>query len=380
MSLRSDARNKPDVPPENSPPVPLAKARPPDRLVSLDALRGFTMFWLMGGKAFVLAVSGLLGLGFMRYQLTHSAWEGVRYYDLIWPSFMLMVGVSIPFSFARRALEQTRGQLLRDAWKRATILFLLGSLRESLSDGVPRLIELSSALQPIAIAYLATAYLAGLSRRVHIGVAAGIFAGYALLLAGVGLAGIPAGSYEMNRNLVTSFDQWAIGRAHKDGWGTVLSTIPTIATTIVGSILGQVLRAESSPRTKLRVFALTGVGCLAAGYAMSPVVPIVMKIWTTSYGLVATGWACLSFCLFYWVIDVRGWRGWAFSLTVIGVNALAAYLLNTIIPISRIVGTFTKPLVPLLGGFGPVVATGAVLSTGWLILLWLYRKRLYLRP
>lgn len=366
--------------PGNSVPNPLPTAAPTARLVSLDAMRGFTMFWLMGGKAFVLAVSGLLGLGFVRYQLTHSAWEGVRYYDLIWPSFMLMVGVSIPYSFARRSLAQTRGQLLRDAWKRAAILFLLGSLRESLSDGVPRLIELSSALQPIAIAYLATAYLSGCSLRVHIGVAAGIFAGYALLLAGVGMAGIEAGTYEMNRNLVTAFDQWSIGRAHKDGWGTVLSTIPTIATTIVGAIFGQVLRSESSPGTKLRVFLLTGVGCLATGYALSPVVPIIMKLWTTSYGLVATGWACLSFSLFYWVIDVRGWRSWAFPLTVIGVNALAAYLLNTIVPLGRIVGTFTKPLVPLLGGFGPVLATGAAFGAGWLILFWLYRKKLYLRP
>ncbi|MEY4938321.1 MAG: hypothetical protein RIQ93_56 [Verrucomicrobiota bacterium] len=338
------------------------------------------MFWLMGGKAFVLAVSGLLGLEFVRYQLGHSAWEGVRYYDLIWPSFMFMVGLSIPFSFARRSLAQNRGQLLRDAWQRATVLFLLGSLRESLSAGGPHLIELSSALQPIAIAYLATTYLAGRSLKVQIAVAAGIFAGYALLLASVSMAGIPAGSYEINRNLVTAFDEWAIGRAHKDGWGTVLTTIPTLATTIVGLIFGQILRDPSSPRTKLKVFVLTGGGCLVAGYGLSPAVPIIMKLWTASYGLVATGWACLFFSAFYWVIDLRGWRGWTFPFTVIGVNALAAYLLNTIIPINRIVGTFTKPLVPILGVFGPLLATGAAFFTGWLILLWLYRNRLYLRP
>src|SRR3954462_10728874 len=85
------------------------------RLLSLDAFRGFTMFWLMGGKALVLAVTTLLGLEFVRYQLTHSDWEGVRYYDLVWPSFMLMVGVSVPFSFARRSATQTRGEFLRDA-------------------------------------------------------------------------------------------------------------------------------------------------------------------------------------------------------------------------------------------------------------------------
>src|SRR5437868_4168164 len=88
------------------------------RLLSLDAFRGFTMFWLMGGKALVLAVTTLLGLAFVRYQLTHSDWEGVRYYDLVWPSFMLMVGVSVPFSFARRSATQTRGEFLRDARRR----------------------------------------------------------------------------------------------------------------------------------------------------------------------------------------------------------------------------------------------------------------------
>jgi predicted acyltransferase len=350
------------------------------RLVSLDAFRGFTMSWLMGGKAFILALAALLGLPFVNYQLTHSEWEGVRYYDLIWPSFMLMVGVSIPLSFARRSTAGTRAQLLRDAWRRAAILFLLGSLRASLSEGVPRWIELSSALQPIAIAYLIGCYLAGRSWKMQIGVAAGILVAYALLLALVGTSTISAGTYEKNRNLVTAFDQLTLGRANKDGWGTVLSIVPPAATTLIGLIFGQVLLSARLPQAKARLFVLTGLGCLAAGFALSPVVPIIMKLWTTSYALVATGWACVFFAGFYWVIDVRGWKFGTFPFVVIGVNALAAYLLNTIIPISRIVGTFTKPVVPGLGAFGPVLATGAVFITGWLILLWLHRHKIYLRP
>lgn len=362
----------------------MAAARPAAagtaRLVSLDAFRGFTMFWLMGGKAFVLALAALAGLDFVRYQLTHSDWVGVRYYDLVWPSFMLMVGVAVPFSFARRSQVQSRGELMRDAWKRATILFLLGSLRESLSDGTPRLIELSSALQPIAVAYLVSSYLAGRSLKVQIGVAAGILAGYALLLAGVGTAAIPAGTYEKNHNLVTAVDQLVLGRANKDGWGTVLSLIPTISTTLVGLLFGQVLMAEKTPAAKIRVFVFTGLGCLAAGFALSPVVPIIMKLWTTSYALVVTGWASLFFAVFYWVIDIQGWRRWAYPLVVIGVNALAAYLLNTIVPLSRITGVFTKALAPSLGVFGPVLVAGGIFFAGWLILRWLYQEKLYLRP
>jgi heparan-alpha-glucosaminide N-acetyltransferase len=196
----------------------------------------------------------------------------------------------------------------------------------------------------------------------------------------VGTPTIDAGTYEKNKNLVTAFDELVLGRAHKDGWGTLLSIIPTIASTIVGLLFGQVLMSGKPAGAKLRIFVLTGVGCLAAGFALSPVVPIIMKLWTTSYALVVTGWASLFFAVFYWVIDVRGWRGWTFPLVVIGVNALAAYLLNTIIPISRITGTFTKPLVPALGAFGPVLTSGAVFLVGWLILLWLYRRKIYLRP
>ena len=145
-------------------PVAVASATdqaPHARLLSLDAFRGFTMFWLLGGKHFVVALATLTGVEAVRYQFAHSDWEGLRYYDLIWPSFMLMVGMAVPFSFARRSVTQTRPELMRDVWKRAAILFLLGSLRESLSSGAPVLIELSSALQPIALAYLVSSYFAG---------------------------------------------------------------------------------------------------------------------------------------------------------------------------------------------------------------------------
>lgn len=357
-------------------PVPRPAA---GRLASLDVFRGFTMAWLAGGKSFVVAVAALGGLGFLPYQLAHSEWEGVRYYDLIWPSFMLMVGVSIPFSFAKRVREQTRGAILRDAWKRAAVLFLLGSLRQSLHDGAPRLVELSSALQPIAVAYLAASYLAGRSVRLQIGVAGAILAGYALLLALVPAPGLAAGTYEINRNLVSAVDRMVLGRAHPDGWGTVLSLIPTIATTILGLLLGQVLLSDATPKRKLRTIVLTGGGCLAAGFALSPVIPVIMKLWTTSYALISAGWACVLFAFFFWLIDVQGWRRGSFFFVVIGVNALAAYLLPTIVPLRRIVGIFTAPVAKELGSLGAVFTHGAALLAGWLILLWLYRRRIFLK-
>jgi len=346
------------------------------RLVSLDAFRGFTMFWLLGGKPFLMAVAGL-GLGgfssAVRYEFNHSTWEGMHYYDLVWPCFMLMVGVSIPFSFAR---ERNMARV----WRRAIILFLLGSLRESMSDGVPRLIELSSALQPIAIAYLVAAYLALRSIRTQIATAVLILAGYAALLAFVPAPGIPAGSYAMNHNLVTAVDQAVIERAHPDGWGTALSTIPTISTTILGMLLGELLMLGKGSRHNAKVIGLTGLGCIAAGLALSPFIPVIMKLWTTSYGLMSAGWACLLFLAFYWIIDMLGYRTWALPLVVIGVNALAAYLGPSIVQVQKMTNPFLKPLASQIGAFGPVLLTGATLLVNWLLLLWMYRRKIFLRP
>ncbi len=354
------------------PPRPAAGPR----LVSLDAFRGFTMFWLLGGKAFVMAIAGL-GLGvvseFLKYELTHTPWAGLRYYDLIWPSFMLMVGVSVPFSMAR---EQNMARV----WRRAIILFLLGSLRQSTSAGAPFWIELSSALQPIAVAYLAASYLAVRSVRTQIATAAGILAGYALLLAFVPAPGIPAGTYEVNHNLVTYVDQRLIGRTLPEGWGTAISTIPTISTTIIGLLFGQLLLAGKKPRHNSMIIGLTGLGCLAAGLALSPFIPVIMKLWTASYGLMSAGWACMLFLAFYWTIDVLGYRAWTLPLTVIGVNALAAYLGPHFMNLPRITNPFMKPLAAGAGTFGPLLLAGGPLLVGWLVLFWMYRRKIFLRP
>ena len=352
---------------------------PSSRLISLDVFRGFTMFWLAGGKAFVVAAASLCGFEFVRYQLSHSEWEGVRYYDVIWPSFMLMVGVSLPFSFAKRALTQTRSQITRGVWRRAAVLFLLGSIRESLSTGTPVLVELSSALQPIALAYVVTSYLIKRPVRLQIAVGAGILAGYSLLLALVPAPGIPAGTYENGRNLVTAVDWAVLGRSHPEGWGTVLSAIPTISTTILGLLLGQVLMSGATKYKKMLVIGATGIGCLSLGFAISPVVPVIMKLWTTSYALITAGWACLLFLLFYWIADVRQQRSWSFPLVVIGTNALAAYLLPTIVPVHRIIGTFTKPVAAIFGMYGPVFSAAAVLVASWSILFWMYKRKISLR-
>ena len=343
------------------------------RLASLDAFRGFTMFWIIGGRAVVSAL-GNLGpspiAGALAYQLTHTPWEGLRFYDIIWPAFMLMAGMSIPFSFAKRALTESRRQILFGAFRRALILFLLGSLRTSISQDQFFLVELSSALQPIGLAYLVASVLSFFSTRIQILCGASILAVYAALL---------SGSYENGANLVASVDIQVLGRTHPEGWGTVLSAIPTISTTILGMILGHLLRSGRSARMKMSIIASCGAGGILLGLVLSPFIPIVMKLWTVSYGLLSAGWACLGFLAFYWLMDIRGYRRWAFPFVVIGVNAIAAYVGSSVIHINHVVDIFTKGIAAQLGFLAALFSAGAKFLVAWLILLWMYRRKIYLK-
>jgi predicted acyltransferase len=112
---------------------------------------------------------------------------------------------------------------------------------------------------------------------------------------------------------------------------------------------------------------------------MDPFVPVIMKIWTTSYGILSAGWASLLFLAFYWTIDVRGFRKWAFPFVVIGMNALAIYMSRTLIPLSQTIGIFTQPIAATLGSFGPLFRECSVLVVEWLILYWMYRRKIFLR-
>src|SRR5262245_55783582 len=210
------------------------------RLISLDAFRGFVMFWIVGGSGLMFGLQKLGGNPFIDTivrQLRHTDWQGLRFYDLIWPAFMLMTGLSIPFSYAKRRLTQTHREIILRVLRRCVVLFLLGSLRESVRGNAPYLVELSSALQPIAIAYFCAFLIVRRSWAFQAAATALILAGYALVLAFVPAPGIPAGSYQRNANLVWYVDRAVLGRTLPEGWGTVISTIPTIATTLLGLLL-----------------------------------------------------------------------------------------------------------------------------------------------
>ena len=124
--------------------------------------------------------------------------------------------------------------------------------------------------------------------------------------------------------------------------------------------------------------ALVSVSCVVLGLAMDPIVPVIMKLWTTSYGLASAGWACLLFLAFYVVVDVRGYRKGTFPFVVIGMNAITVYMGRTLVPLERIVDIFTKGPAAAVGSFGPLFQATAVLGVEWLILYWMYKRKIFL--
>jgi len=356
------------------------------RLMSLDVFRGFIMFWIVGGAAVVVKGLELIGdnpvTKLITEQLKHSDWQGCRFEDLIWPSFMFVVGVSLPFAFAKRVkLGQSYSTIFFHAAKRTVILFLLGSLRESVSEKQPYLIELSSALQPIAVAYFVSFLLLRKSVKVQAIVAGSILLGYWLILAFVPAPGIEAGSLIKNSNLVTALDAMILGRSHPDGWGTVLCTIPTISTTLFGVMIGELLRSRTS-KNKMAILGMAGTcGVLIGLGPHYSFLPSIMKLWTSSYGILSAGWACLMLLFFYWIVDVLGWRKWGFGFMVIGMNAIAIYMGVSLFgsDISRMLKIFIGGTVRLLGVCGPLFEAACVFGVRWLILFWMYRRKIFIK-
>lgn len=350
------------------------------RLVSLDAFRGFTMFWIVGGSEFVKAFQKLGHNRFLDglvYQLSHNPWQGLRFWDLIWPFFMLVVGISVPYSLAKRAVTETRSRILLSAFKRMLVLIFLGSFRGSIHSGSFTPVELGGVLHVIGVAYFAAVLLATRSARFQAITAGAILGGYALLLAFAPGPGVPAGSYSEQSNLVRAIDLALLGDAHP--WGTVLSTMPAIAVTIFGMMLAGILRGNRTAAAKMKIFAVVGLAAIALGWALTPFIPVIMKLWTTSYTIMAAGWSCLAFLLFYWITDVRGYRRWAFPFVVIGMNAIAIYLGKSIVPFNKIVRIYTKGFSATLGDYGTLFEVLAVLILEWLILYWMYRRKIFIK-
>ncbi len=387
----------------------------PARLVSLDAYRGLAML-LMASDGFgfpAVAKSPQYQESriwqFLAFHTDHVDWVGGSLWDMIQPSFMFMVGLALPYSIARRKSEgESFAGLLPHVIFRSFMLIAIGIFLRS-NGQHKTLFGFTDVLIQIGLGYPFLFLLSWTRPRTQAIAAAAILILYWLafalypvatpeLLAAVSapkdlphFTGFYA-HWEKNANLAGAFDRWFLNLFPREkpfiygGFGThTLNFIPSLATMIFGLLAGQLLRGSYSAWRKVGILLLAGVAGVLVGQLLhaAGICPNVRKLWTPSWTLFSVGWVFLSLATFYAIIDVIGLRGWSFPLVVIGMNSIAMY---SLFYTSRhfVKSTFEIHLGRKffnVGGpaFAPVVESLAPLIVWWLILFWMYRRRIFLR-
>jgi len=387
---------------------------PATRNMAVDAYRGFVMLLMM---AAVLKFSRLAGAfpgsafwAFLGSLQSHVDWAGCSLHDTIQPGFSFLVGVALPYSIASRlAKGETFWKMFGHALWRSLLLIALGVFLRS-THSRQTYFTFEDTLTQIGLGYLFL-FLLGFVRPRWQWIALGVILfGYWLAWALYPLpgpafdyqgAGAPANwahnftgfaaHWNKNANLGSAFDQWFLNLfprsqpfvANEDGYLT-LNFIPTLGTMILGLIAGRWLRSEA-PRVPMRNLLVAGVLGIAAGIGLhfAGICPVVKIIWTPSWTLFSGGLCFLFLAGFSWLVEVKGWRKWAFPLVVIGMNCIAAYLIyhlwDRFLADSLSIHLGAGPFQIFGTGFEPLLRGAAVLLLYWLILFWMYRRRLFLK-
>lgn len=356
------------------------------RVVSIDALRGFDMFWIVGGGAILASLDRVFGnsvTGFINTQLQHVDWEGFQFEDLIMPLFMFIVGVVMPFSFAKRLEKSSKGRLYFHIIRRTVILFILGMVAQGnlLDYDLSTLHIYCNTLQAIAAGYLISSILIlNLSVLWQAIVTAVLLVLFWVLMVLVPVPEYGAGVLTADGNLAIYLDKLILGPYQDETTYTwILSSMVFATTVMLGVFAGQWLRLNQSCRKKVAGLAAGGIVCLGAGYVWGFFFPIIKHLWTSSFVLFSGGICLLLLALFYLVIDVWGLKKWAFGFKVIGMNAIAVYMAVHVIDFWSIGNVFVGGLSRWLGDWTGFVQAVAAFAIVWLILFWMYRKKSFIK-
>ncbi len=363
------------------------RTEPQKRLYSLDALRGFDMFWITGGGILAIAVSQMTGATWLEEQMEHVPWEGFHFYDSIFPLFMFISGVAIPFA-VKSKLEKNvpKRRLFGKVFKRMVILILLGIFYNGVFQSGFQDARLASVLGQIGIAYFfaATIVIYFDSFKSRLIWLSGILIGIGIIQLLIPVPGFGAGVLTPEGCINGYIDRMLLpGRTYRESFDPegLLCSFSATAVTLMGTIAGNILRKKGTTDwQKMGYMTVAGTVSIVLALLLSTFYPIIKSCWTAPFNLLTGGIGFLLLTLFYLIIDHWGFKKWAFYFRVIGMNSIFVYLFTRIIDVQKIseffLGWLAKPLGEAAGGFLILVGGLAVL---WLLLYYMYKKKVFLR-
>jgi predicted acyltransferase len=372
------------------------------RLLSLDTLRGFDMFWIIGGGALIEGLAKCFPntiLNLFSEQMEHANWAGFHFEDLIFPLFMFISGVTIPVTVLSK-LEKgiSKKEVILKIARRMLILISLGIIFNGiLRDGFSNA-RYASVLGQIGISYFIACLIVIYTRsmRTQLVWLGGLLLGYAAVQLLVPVPGIGAGILTPSGCINGYFDRLFLpgrlaygadaemipGNGVFDALG-LLCIISATGVTLMGYFAGRILlQKDSAPKKKLQILVAIGIGLIVLSLCISPFYPIIKKCWTTTYNMFSGGISFLLIALFYLIIDVWGYKKWTLFFRVIGLNSLFIYLLvvGNLLNVSSTTSSFIGWIInPLGGNSGQLVLTIGNLTFAWLLLYFMYRKNIFIK-
>lgn len=364
----------------------------PKRLYSLDALRGFDMFWIMGGEGIFIALASLTGWPVFHWcaeQLEHVQWHGFVFYDMIFPLFLFIAGISFPFSLAKRtANNQARSAIYKHVLFRGLILVLLGIIYNNGVSFDFAGMRYGSVLGRIGLAWMFAALIfmnTKLNTRI-------IWFSGLLIMYWILLLLFPAhdlGStdpFSQEGNLASFIDRHLLPgtlyRGNHDPEG-ILSTMPAISTALLGMFTGEFLLSDylkDKPLKRVLFMVLAAIALMIIGKLWNIVFPINKNLWSSSFVCWVGGLSLLLFAVFYLIIDVWNLSKWAFFFVVIGMNPITIYLAGEIINFKIASRFFFGGIAELLPpAWTPLIDAIGITAIGWIFLYILYRKKMFLK-
>jgi predicted acyltransferase len=368
--------------PDSQVPVTVGK-----RITSIDALRGFTMIWIIGAEEIIRSLFKVWPTSFTRtlaVNMTHAKWEGYYFYDLVFPLFLFLVGILIPFTIVKRMEAGVpKSQLYKHIIKRTLVLIFLGLVNYGLLRFDWPAMRWSSVLGRIGICYfLASVLVMHTSWRMQAVITVSILVLYYLAVMFIPVPGYGAGVLTPEGCLTTYLDQKIIpgtlGMGIYDRQG-VLSTFTALATTLIGVLTGFWLGSNRSPERKTSGLLYAGLLTLAAGWLWGQFFFISRNVWTSSFVLYSAGWSFLLLALFYWIIDVRGYIKWTFFLVVIGMNAITIWVGQRLIDFEFTADALFLGFSSTLGIIQPIFMACIVFMLKWLFLWFLFKRKIFLK-